>query len=179
MPPTPNLRQAVRAVILDPDDRVLLVRWRFPEHDVWGTPGGGIDAGEEPYDALRRELLEETGLDLHDPSVALTGCVAHRMHLFPMSSGHDGQEEHYYLVRAAAFEPRGRLNAEELRAENVEELRWWSVPELVRCLGDAPDAAEGPSRGSRRVVCAPRALPSLLAGWLAEGPPAQMVELAV
>src|SRR5262245_4011159 len=50
------LRDAVRAVVLDPDDRTLLVRFVFPDHEVWATPGGGVERGEPDEPALRREL---------------------------------------------------------------------------------------------------------------------------
>jgi 8-oxo-dGTP pyrophosphatase MutT (NUDIX family) len=44
--------------------RVLLLRWRDPVNGayVWEPPGGGIEAGETPVDAARRELREQTGL---------------------------------------------------------------------------------------------------------------------
>jgi 8-oxo-dGTP diphosphatase len=56
-----SLRRAVRAVVLDEDDRVLLCRLAIPEPAgtvVWVTPGGGVERGETPFAALRRELLE-------------------------------------------------------------------------------------------------------------------------
>ncbi|BCJ49225.1 hypothetical protein Asp14428_07000 [Actinoplanes sp. NBRC 14428] len=42
------------------------MHWRDPldGHDVWEPPGGGLDPGEDHLRAARRELAEETGLDL-------------------------------------------------------------------------------------------------------------------
>src|SRR5215216_2278932 len=40
------LRPAVRALVLDPADRVLLVRFQWPDKTVWAPPGGGIESGE-------------------------------------------------------------------------------------------------------------------------------------
>lgn len=50
----------VRAVVIDNDDRVLLVRHTYVKG--WHFPGGGVDAGENCTDAVLRELEEETGL---------------------------------------------------------------------------------------------------------------------
>ncbi len=40
---------------------MLLARWVGPEGPRWTLPGGGVDHGEDPYDAAIREVAEETG----------------------------------------------------------------------------------------------------------------------
>jgi 8-oxo-dGTP pyrophosphatase MutT (NUDIX family) len=134
-----RLRPAVRALLVDPADRVLMVRWAFRDGGgVWGLPGGGVDPGETHAQALRRELLEEVGLDLphdrHGP------CVGHRRHVFAIGGGYDGQEEWFYLAHVEAFEPRGSLTDEQLVAEGLVEIRWMT-PAEVHTLPDETSGA--------------------------------------
>ena len=56
-----DLRVAAYAVIVDEDDRVLLAHWNEGRRGAWTMPGGGLEPGEEPERAARREVREETG----------------------------------------------------------------------------------------------------------------------
>jgi 8-oxo-dGTP pyrophosphatase MutT (NUDIX family) len=58
----------VRAIVLDGDNRVLLVKHTYRPR--WHTPGGGVQYGESPLSAIRRELKEEVGLIIKgDPKI--------------------------------------------------------------------------------------------------------------
>src|SRR5262245_34098068 len=60
-----NSAPCVGAVVEDADGRILLARRAVePYLGLWDTPGGYLEEGEHPLDGFRRELLEETGLDV-------------------------------------------------------------------------------------------------------------------
>lgn len=156
----PKLRTAARALVVDPENRILLVRFEFPDRVVWATPGGGIDEGESDEVAVRRELVEEAGLD----AFVLGPLIWTRTHHVPLAGGSwDGQTERVYLVRAARFEPAPKLSWEELRAEGVTAIRWWTPEEL-----EATDA-----------LFAPRRLPLLVRELLRDGVPAEPVDVGI
>lgn len=54
------------AVVLDGRGRVLLLQHTFRKGSGWGIPGGFIERGEQPDDAIRRELREETSVEMSD-----------------------------------------------------------------------------------------------------------------
>ena len=55
-----DIRVAAYGVIAD-GDRILLAHWNEGGRSGWTLPGGGIDPGEDPADAVVREIAEETG----------------------------------------------------------------------------------------------------------------------
>lgn len=65
-PPSRPWRRSARLLVVDGDDRALLLRAHDPAWPAfgewWEVPGGGIEAGESPAQAAVREVLEETGV---------------------------------------------------------------------------------------------------------------------
>ena len=156
----PRLRPAARAVIVDEDERILLVRFEFDDGPLWATPGGGLEPGETVVEGLRRELVEEVGLrDFTDPPHLWHQEVVAEGH----ATGYDGVLNDYFLIRTAAFDPAGTLSAAELRAENVHAMKWWTRSELAAHKGRF----------------APRDLPALIDRLLTAGPPTTPTQLAL
>ena len=60
----PRFMVTVGAVVVDAGGRVMLLKHEFRTGSGWGIPGGFMEAGEQPLDALRRELREEVGVEL-------------------------------------------------------------------------------------------------------------------
>lgn len=151
-----RIREAVRALLVDGAGHVLLAHLAFPARSVWVLPGGGLEDGESHHDGLLRELREEVGFvpDVVGP------LLWTRTHVIPFIDGKwDGQRDHAYLVRTERFEPSPLLTTEQLRAEHLVDLRWWSPRELLA----EPETT----------FFAPLHLPALVHEVVTTGPPAE------
>jgi TDG/mug DNA glycosylase family protein len=117
-------RPAVRALVVDREQRILLVKFVDPVGQVWwATPGGGVSANESPEETLRRELHEEIGLEEFD----IGPEIWTREHVYAWLGTILRVRERIYLVHVDEHEPAPTI---DLEAENVHEVRWWTLPEL-------------------------------------------------
>jgi ADP-ribose pyrophosphatase YjhB (NUDIX family) len=66
----------VAAILFDDAQRILLLEHVFRADRGWGVPGGFIAKGEQPEEALRRELREEVSIDLDDIRLIFTRTLA-------------------------------------------------------------------------------------------------------
>ncbi|MBL1101242.1 NUDIX hydrolase [Streptomyces coffeae] len=154
------LRQVARVVLLDPQDRILLLHGYEPDDPSrtwWFTPGGGLEGEESREEAARRELAEETGIT----DVRLGPLLWRRICSFPFAGQRWDQDEWYFLGRTeqtATVEGEGLT---ELERRSVAGLRWWTAEELAT-VGEP---------------VYPTRLPELLRTLLVEGPPSAPVIL--
>ena len=158
-----RLRHGARALVVDPDERILLLRVLVEDGvSVWITPGGGIETGESPLDALRRELVEEVGLRLDDTPPHMW----HQEHVEPGHiEGYDGVVNDYFLVHTEHFAPCGTMTPEQLRAELVYGHRWWGLDEIRSYAGAD--------------FFGPRRLGDLLGSLLRDGAPATPIPIGL
>lgn len=66
----PRFQVTAGAVVINEEGRVLLLKHVFRPGSGWGVPGGFLEKGEQPEEAIRRELMEETGLELESAELA-------------------------------------------------------------------------------------------------------------
>ncbi|MFG2451896.1 NUDIX hydrolase [Streptomyces sp. NPDC048512] len=151
-------RQAARVVVLDPAGAVFMFRYDNEEVGVhWALPGGGMDPGETPLQAARRELREETGWD----DIPLDGTLLCLWeHDFTRIGVPVRQHEHIFLTHGPRRDLTGELGSAHA-ADGILRGRWWTPDEL--------SAAVEPLW--------PPQLPDLLAAVRSDGPPTTPVDL--
>jgi 8-oxo-dGTP diphosphatase len=110
----------VGGVVIDRDRALLIRRGREPLKGQWSIPGGMLELGEELTNGVRRELKEETGLDVEPLECIL---VFDRIM-------HNGRrvKYHYVIVDYLCRKKRGRLRP----ASDVIDARWVRRKDLPR-----------------------------------------------
>jgi ADP-ribose pyrophosphatase YjhB (NUDIX family) len=129
-------RVSVRAVLVDPADRILLFRYNLgriidparPQlMHLWGTPGGGVNHGEDLATALRRELVEETGLT--DVDVVREVWRGRLQMPLPSTGEVVLSIEHYFLARTQETKITVTGMAQDER-DVIATYRWWELKDI-------------------------------------------------
>jgi ADP-ribose pyrophosphatase YjhB (NUDIX family) len=121
-------RLAARVILLDPDCRVLLMRYDDgpPNGSHWATPGGGLNDGEDSRAGALRELAEETGWT----DIPLLDEVLRRELTMEYGGRLVRQRERLYLARTD--QPRREIRGVEAMhvSDHIAGWRWWTLAEL-------------------------------------------------
>jgi 8-oxo-dGTP pyrophosphatase MutT (NUDIX family) len=154
----PTVRHAARVVLLDKAGRVLLARFEYLGRAWWVAPGGGLEPAETHEEAARREIGEETGLNLRN----LGPWIWTREHVFRFEGRLYRQKERYFLATVRAFTPHPKLPSPE-EAGVLRGLRWWTLAEMEATAEEL----------------APAGLPALVRELVEHGPPQSPIEVGV
>lgn len=144
--------RAVSAAIYHRQRFLLVRRGRAPALGLYAFPGGRVEAGETPEQAVRREVIEETG--------ALLADVAHFVDLELASERETGRIEFILSVHTASF-----AGGDIVAGDDAEAAIWSTLEEMAelplagsvleiaqRVAGNATEGAQPPCAGhdSRR-----------------------------
>jgi 8-oxo-dGTP diphosphatase len=124
--PIPVPRRAARTIVLDPTDRVLLIRYDANGYIFWATPGGAVEPGETDTEAAARELIEELRL-----SVVLYGPVHTAVGRFHHEGRYVENTDIFFAVRVEATIDTRCYATSLFEIQAMQEARWWSVAELA------------------------------------------------
>lgn len=120
-----DTRVAAYAVITDSDQRVLLAHWNEGRHGGWTLPGGGLEPGEDPEHAARREVREETGF-----RVVLDGLLGIHSRVIPTSDRLTPEADG--PLHALRIVYRAHITGGRLRNEtdgSTDRADWFTLPE--------------------------------------------------
>ena len=101
------------AVVVNSECKVLVLHHVLRPNTGWGLPGGFIDAGEQPHDAIARELLEETGVEITDVRL---------LHFKTLG-------RHVEILFAARADQAG-----EILSPEIDQIGWYSLDEIPERL---------------------------------------------
>jgi putative (di)nucleoside polyphosphate hydrolase len=127
--PRAGYRPGVGLLLIGPDRRLFLGERMAPLQNAWQMPQGGIDPGESPLEAARRELLEEVGTD----QAELLG-ESRRWYVYDLppelTPGHWGGRYRGQSQKWFAFHFTGSDADIDLQAHHAEFARWrWAMPD--------------------------------------------------
>ncbi|GAA4916651.1 8-oxo-dGTP diphosphatase [Stackebrandtia albiflava] len=123
-------RFGVYGLTTDDAGRVLLARISdgYPGGGCWHLPGGGVDFGEQPKDALLREIAEETGQDAEIEELLDVTSFRHRRAIGP-----EGYPLDWHGVRAiyrTRVSRPSRARVVETAGGSTSESRWWQADQV-------------------------------------------------
>ena len=107
---------AVGAIVIHDDSLLMVLRGREPNKGLWTVPGGRVEAGEYLADALKREVREETGIDIQVGD--LLGVLERR------------GDDHHFVILDFLAQPRADTTL--TASDDAADARWVPLTEVAK-----------------------------------------------
>lgn len=102
---------SVAVIITNPEGKVLLLEHYLRPTSGWGIPGGFIDYGEQPETAIRRELREETGIELENLKMIRIRTLGRHIEMIFRAESND---------------------TAEVKSHEIKSLGWFALDEIPK-----------------------------------------------
>lgn len=125
----PRFRAAVAAIIFNQQGQILLFKHTYRKFE-WGLPAGGLEHREQPRDAIQREFLEETGMEIKVERLltAVSAREDHHISMIYLCKIVKGEFKESHEISEMKYFDVHDLPARMLTAE--KELIKWVVQEI-------------------------------------------------
>jgi 8-oxo-dGTP diphosphatase len=137
----PRIPASAGALIFNAAGRLLVLKPTYKSG--WTIPGGQVEAdGETPWEACRREALEESGIEVETGRLACVDFLRPRL-------GRAGGAR--FLFDCGVLDAE-RLERLEIQVEEISEYRFLAVPQALKLLSGPLRRRVRAATGSRRCV---------------------------
>lgn len=131
------LRLGVGAIVLNKENRVFVGKRRDNPVNKWQMPQGGVNAGEELIDAMKRELQEETGIKNIEILKEVNGWSEYELPDYLLGKiwkgKYRGQKQKWFVVRFLGSD--SEINLQTSNPEFIE-WQWLDIENLPKVIVD-------------------------------------------
>ena len=129
------LRLGVGIVVLNRDNEVFVAKRIDNPKNYWQMPQGGVDEGENFYDAALRELEEETSIKNVTLIKEIEGYISYNLPDYLLGiiwkGKYKGQNQKWYIVRFEGIDKEININTKK---PEFFEWKWINVNELTKVV---------------------------------------------
>ena len=117
------MRNGVGAVVLNKNNKVFVGKRKDNPGKFWQMPQGGVDEGEKYFDAMKRDLFEETGFKNFEVIKEIEGMTEYELPVYLLGKiwkgKYRGQKQKWFIVKFVGKEDEINLNT-----KNPEFIEW-------------------------------------------------------
>lgn len=124
----PRVRLGARGIIIDENGKIAL--FNKANKNEYKLPGGGIDEGENPEEAFKREALEETGCEIE--IIKFLGTIEEHKSL-------DNFKQTSYIYVAKVIKNKKELNLTQKEKDEGARLLWVEDKEALKLITECYD----------------------------------------